>query len=327
MPRSLLRRTLLACTAATALVLAYAVPAHAAGTFSLVVFPNQSHTVVYNFINSATRSIDVTIYELRDMTAVNDLVNRQKAGVSVRVILDAKHTSVNGSAYSTLKAGGAGVTYSSSTFVYTHQKTITVDGTKSLIMTGNLDSTYYASDRDYGVFDSDPADVAAIEQVFAADYAKRSITPSDGDDLVWSPTDAQSRLLGLINGAQHSLDVEELEFGDTALVNAIVADANRGVAVRVVGMFPDSYASQFQQVVNAGGRVVTYDGQTGLYIHAKAIVADNGTATAKVFEGSENFSDNSLNHNRELGLIINDTGVLSGIETAFNSDFAGGTPF
>src|SRR5262249_38406884 len=148
-----------------------------------------------------------------------------------------------------------------------------------------------------------------------------------GDDLVWSPTDAQNRLLGLINGAQHSLDVEELEFGDTALVNAIVADANRGVAVRVVGMNPDSYSSQFSQVVNAGGRVVTYDGQTGLYIHAKAIVADNGTATAKVFEGSENFSDNSLNHNRELGLIINDTGVLSGIETAFNSDFAGGTPF
>jgi phosphatidylserine/phosphatidylglycerophosphate/cardiolipin synthase-like enzyme len=326
MPRSLLR-VLLAGTAATAIALTLAAPASAAATYSLVAFPDQSHTTVYNFINSATRSIDVTIYELQDTTAVNDLVNRQKAGVAVRVILDAAHTSVNGSAFNTLKAGGVGVTYSSSAFVYTHQKTITVDGATSLIMTGNLDSTYYSSDRDYAVFDTDAADVAAIEQVFAADFAMQSITPSDGDDLLWSPTDSQNRLLGLINGAQHSLDVEQLEFGDTALVDAIVAAEHRGVTVRVVGMDPSSYATEFQQVVSAGGAVVTYDGTHGLYIHAKAIVADNGTPTAKVYVGSENFSDNSLNHNRELGLIISDSGVLNGVESAFASDFAGGTPF
>lgn len=327
--RTVLRRMTLSATAcATAAVTAFAGPAaQAAGTYSLLVFPDQSHTAVYDFIESATTSIDMTMYELRDTTAVNDLVNREKAGVAVRVILDGAHTSVNGSAYKTLKAAGAGVTYSSSGFVYTHQKTITVDGSRSLIMTGNLDSTYYAGDRDYAVFDSDVADVAAIEQVFNADYAKRSITPSDGDDLVWSPTDSQSRLLGLINGAQHSLDVEELEFGDTALVNAIVTAENRGVTVRVVGMDPGSYTSEFTSVVNAGGRVVTYSSQGGLYVHAKAIVADNGTATAKAFAGSENFSDNSLNHNRELGLITSDSGVVSGIEATFGGDFAGGTPF
>ena len=102
--------------------------AHATGTYTAVVFPDQSHTVVYNLINSATKSIDVTMYELRDTTAVNDLIARRRAGVKVRVILDAQHTSVNGSAYSALRAAGVGVTYSSSAFVYTHQKTVTVDG-------------------------------------------------------------------------------------------------------------------------------------------------------------------------------------------------------
>jgi hypothetical protein len=62
--------------------------------------------------------------------------------------------------------------------------------------------------------------VAAVEQVFNADFAKTSITPPDGDDLVWSPTDSQTHLLALINGAQHTLDVQEEEFGDPALVNA-----------------------------------------------------------------------------------------------------------
>ncbi|MGW7006768.1 putative Ig domain-containing protein [Streptomyces sp. NPDC054933] len=316
-----LRRILVAgaIAAATALVPS---TAHAASAYSLVILPDQGESAIYNFVNSATKSIDVTIYELRDTTLVNDLVNKEKAGVHVRVIMDAQHTSVNGAAYSALSAGGVGVTYSSSAYVYTHQKTITVDGAKSYISTGNFDTTYYATSRDYGVFDGDSNDVAAIEQVFNADYAKTSVTPSDGDDLVWSPTDSQSHLLSLVNGAQHSLDVEEEEFGDAALVNAIVADAQRGVAVRVVAENTNgSYTSQLNQVTAAGGKVTTYTSSTGFYVHAKAIVADYGTSTAKVFAGSENFSDNSLNHNRELGLIINDPSVLSGIESTFNADF------
>ncbi|WP_425314668.1 putative Ig domain-containing protein [Streptacidiphilus jiangxiensis] len=161
-----------------------------------------------------------------------------------------------------------------------------------------------------------------MEAVFNADYAHTAITPSDGADLVWSPTDSQTQLLGLVNGAQHSLDVEEEEFGDTALVNAIVADEQRGVTVRVVAENENnSYTTQLNQVTAAGGQVKTYTSSTGYYIHAKAIVADYGTATAKAFAGSENFSDNSLNHNRELGLIVSDSGVVNGLEQAFDSDF------
>ncbi len=314
--------TLAAGVTVAAAALVSATAALAAGTYSLVILPDQGESPIYNFVNSATKSVDVTIYELRDTTLVNDLVAKQKAGVQVRVILDSQHSSIDGAAYTALSAGGVGVTYSSSAYVYTHQKTITVDGAKSYISTGNFDTTYYATSRDYGVFDTDSADVAAIEQVFNADYAKTAITPSDGTDLVWSPTDSQSHLLALINGAQHTLDVEQEEFGDTALVNAIVADAQRGVAVRVVAENTGgSYTTQLGQVTAAGGKVTTYTSSTGFYVHAKAIVADYGTSAAKVFAGSENFSDNSLNHNRELGLIVSDSGVLSGIESAIVADF------
>jgi hypothetical protein len=43
-----------------------------------------------------------------------------------------------------------------------------------------------------------------------------------------------------------------------------------------------------------------------------------------------NISSNSLDNNRELGLILTGTGVAQStattIETTFNGDFAGGTP-
>jgi phosphatidylserine/phosphatidylglycerophosphate/cardiolipin synthase-like enzyme len=290
---------------------------HASGTYSLVVLPDQGQNAIYDFINTAKTSIDMTMYELRDTTVTTDLVAKEKAGVKVRVILDGKETSVNSAAYAALKSGGVAVTYSSTAFTYTHQKTVTVDGTESYISTGNLDTKYYSTSRDYGVLDSDANDVTAVGRVFSADFAETSITPGDGDDLVWSPTDSQTHLATLINGATKTLDVEQEEFSDPTLVNAVVAAAQRGVAVRVVAEDESgAYDSELTKVTAAGGTVTTYTSSTGYYIHAKAIVVD-GT---RVFLGSENFSTNSLTHNRELGLIISDSGVLTGVEAAFTAD-------
>lgn len=329
MPILGMRRSLpytLAAVAAAAFAVAGGVAltpaATAASDYTLLTLPDQGETAIYDFVNSATSSIDVTIYELKDTTLVNDLVAREKAGVKVRVIFDDQHQSYDQSAYDTLKSAGAGVVWSSTSFTYTHQKTITVDAKESYISTGNFDTTYYSTSRDFGVFDTNASDVAAVEKVFDADYAHTSITPSDGADLVWSPTDSQTQIVDLINSATKTLDVEQEEFSDSAAVNAVVAAAKRGVTVRVVLESPSDYSSEVSEVTDAGGKVVGYSDPNGYYIHAKTIVVDGATA----FAGSENFSSNSLNNNRELGLITGDSGVVSGLETAFNSDFSGGTP-
>jgi hypothetical protein len=52
--------------------------------------------------------------------------------------------------------------------------------------------------------------------------------------------------------------------------------------------------------------------------------ATNGTAHAKIFIGSENFSSTSLNQNRELGLIISNHPVMSAIAGTFASYFRNG---
>ncbi len=328
MLRKVLRRAGVALVTGVA-VLATAVPANAASYSAFAFSQSSGQPTIYDFINSATTSLDMTMYELEDTTAVNDLIARENAGVTVRVILDTKHQSANSSAYNALTSAGVGVVWSSTAFVYTHQKTITVDGTKSLVLTGNLTSQYYATGRDYGVFTDDTRDVASIEKVFNADYAGTSITPTDGDHLLWSPTDSRNRLLSVINGATTTLDVEELEFSDSAVVNAIVARAQAGVAVRVVLESPSSYSSEVSAVKAAGGKVVGYSDPNGFYIHAKAMVADYGLSTQKVEAGSMNISSNSLDNNRELGIILTGTGVAAPvantIESTFNSDYAGGT--
>ncbi|MEU2624824.1 phospholipase D-like domain-containing protein [Streptomyces sp. NPDC007157] len=315
--------------AAGAAVVAAAVPANAASYTAFAFSLTSSEPTIYDFINSATSSLDMTMYELEDTTAVNDLIALKNKGVTVRVVLDRAHQSANSSAYSALTAAGVGVVWSPSSFVYTHQKTITVDATKSLVLTGNLTSQYYSTGRDYGVFTDDTRDVAAIEKVFAADYAGTSVTPTDGDHLLWSPTDSRSRLLSVINAATKTLDVEELEFSDSTVVNAIVARAEAGVKVRMVLETPGDYSSEVSEIEGAGGTVVGYSDPDGFYIHAKAMVADYGLSTQEVEAGSMNISSNSLSNNRELGIILTGTGVAQSVattvETTFNSDYKGGT--
>jgi putative Ig domain-containing protein/phospholipase D-like protein len=330
MPRTGMRRVSLALASAALITMgglsgvgiAHAT-SDATSDLSLNILPDDGENAIYSFVNSATSSIDVTIYELNDVTLENDLVAREKAGADVRVILDQAQKSYNTAAYNLLTAGGVGVVWSSTSFTYTHQKTITVNNDESYISSGNFDNTYYATSRDFGVFDTDANDVAAIVAVFNDDYTHTSITPSDGDDLVWSPTDSQTHLLALINGAQHTLDIEQEEFSDTTLVNAIVADAKRGVTVRVVVEDPSDYTSELNEVTAAGGKVTGYSSSTGFYIHAKTVIADYGDSTADAFVGSENFSSGSLNDNRELGIITTNSAIISGLETAFDGDFTG----
>jgi phosphatidylserine/phosphatidylglycerophosphate/cardiolipin synthase-like enzyme len=305
-----------------------AYPAHAASDpYSAFVFSTSSATepTIYNFIEQATSSLNMTMYELSDTTVENDLISLEASGVDVRVILDQAEKSTNQAAYTKLEDGGVGVVWSSTAFTYTHQKTITINNDESLILSGNLTSEWYTTTRDYGVFDSDANDVAAIVAVFNADYKHSSITPSDGDNLLWSPTTAQSRLVSLVESATTSIDVEEEEFSDTALINALVDDAENGVTVRVVVEDPSDYSSEIKKLDSAGAEVVGYPESAALYIHAKAIVVDYGQSDAKVEVGSMNWTSNSLGDNRELGIILSDTAAETVVENQFDADFAGGT--
>ncbi len=291
----------------------------------LITEPGQGLTPIYNYIQSATKSIDMTMYALQD-TEAEDLLGAEAAkGITVRVILDgsSNEKTNNTPAYNYLTAHGVQVIWSNPAYTYTHEKSIVVDDASVAIMTLNLQSQYYSTSRDFAVINEDANDVKAVEATFNADFADKSITPSDGDDLVWSPTDSQTQLLALINNATSSLVVENEEMGDTDIVNALVSAAKRGVNVKVIMTDDGDYDSEFATLTAAGVHVVTYAEDASLYIHAKVILADGKRA----FIGSENFSNTSLNDNRELGLITTNAAILSSLTSTLASDYSGGTTY
>jgi phosphatidylserine/phosphatidylglycerophosphate/cardiolipin synthase-like enzyme len=313
---------------AALLLAALAVPVLGRDGYALVTEPDQGLAPITSLISSARASIDLTMYELLD-PAVTGLLDQAAAqGVRVRVILDQNHKQqANTPAYNDLTANGVAVHWANPDYACTHQKTLTVDGASSAVMSLNFTPQYYGSSRDFAVITDDAADVSAIEATFDADFLDAPIVPEAGDNLVWSPTNAQASLLGLIDGAGTTLLVENQEMSDAAVVSALCAAAGRGVSVRICMTDRGSYHRQFDQLQGAGAELALYPASAPLYIHAKVVLADYGTAGARVFIGSENFSRASLTENRELGLIIPDPGVMAAINATLGADFAGGQPY
>ena len=301
-------------------------PTPASITYTLVTLPDDGLTAIYNLLSSATKSIDMTMYELTDTQVTSILTKAASSGIAVRVILDQNNEKKsNTDAYNTLSAGGVQVHWANPVYAVTHQKTITVDSTTSAIMTLNLTPEDYPTTRDFAVITNDPADVAAIETTFAADFINATITPPTGDNLVWSPTNSRASILGIINGATASLLISQEEMADTGVESAIEAALKRGVSVTLVQEnLSGSYTSILQTFKSDGASVATYSSKTGYYIHAKTILADYGTAAAKLFLGSENVSTPSLDKNRELGLIFSDEACMGGIHTAITADYNNG---
>ena len=286
--------------------------------------PEDGIRPVYRLITRARSSVELTMYELADPTAEADLAAAAAHAVDVRVILDQHlEKSRNRGAYDYLSAHGVHVRWAPAGTTY-HQKTLTVDGTTSVIMTGNLVADDYDGTRDFAVIDTNRADIGAIRATFDADFAGRAITPSDGTDLVWSPTNAQGSVLSVINGATRTLAVEDEEMDDPAVTAALAAAARRGVNVKIVMTADPEWDQALTELARAGAHIRLYpDNGSALYIHAKAIAANAGLPGQRVLVGSQNFSVASLDYNRELGILTRDQAVVAAIIATLTKDYAG----
>lgn len=276
-------------------------------------------------LGNATRSIDLTMYELVDSEIERLLAADAARGVRVRVLLDRPDEEAeNAMAFGYLKAHGVAVRWASNRFDLTHEKAAVIDDRTAVVMTLNFTARYYASTRDFAVVDDLPADVGAIERVFTADWSDIPIAAPRGEDLLWSPG-ATTSLVGVIRGARAKLLVENEEMSDEAVTSALEAAASRGVDVEVVMTAEPSDETVFDALQRAGVHVATFAEDAALYIHAKAIVADPGTSTARAFVGSQNFSVTSLSYNRELGILTSAPSITTPIARAIAADFAAAT--
>jgi len=278
-------------------------------------------------IRAAKTSVHMTMYLLTDFKIMDALGDLKAAGKDVKVILNKTFPPNGGdntNAFDTLKSRGVPVVYASSSYTFTHAKTVVIDSASVIIMTMNLTQTSAKDNREFIATDRDPSDVADCEKIFAADYAGTNV--SVPGKLVVSPPLAtplqpRSRLKALMDSATKSLDVEVQALSDDTLTDAIIAAHQRNIAVRVVisGGNEDSTAAK-ESITKMKAAGVPLKSVITPYIHSKAVVVD----AKMVFVGSHNFTFTALEQNREVGVVANSVAEAGKVQAIIATDFAAG---
>lgn len=333
--------------AATALPMLTALPTGAATTalpdrlhlrpvapdaLALFIQPDDGRAPVLDAFNNARTRIDLMIYLLSDRDVIATLKNAVLRGVAVRVLLE-QHPCCSGdnamqrALFGELQAARVQVQWTNPTFRLTHAKMAVVDGATALVMSQNLTKSSFTFNREASIVDRDLVDVAALDALFAADWARSPYAPSD-PNLVIANSNARQTLLTLIGGATKSLSVESEEMQDPAIIDALIAARKHGVAVRSIGATAMAGTTAPQRDDNAAGRKRLTGGGASVrllaapYVHTKTVVADDAVA----FVGSENFSASSLDMNREIGILTTDTAIIGRLTSVFTKDWAAGKP-
>jgi phosphatidylserine/phosphatidylglycerophosphate/cardiolipin synthase-like enzyme len=265
--------------------------------------------------------IRIEIYEMGYGGILDTLMTKLAAGVTVEIIFDQSEQSVNQKYYDQLAAAGAQVKWSSKVFTYQHAKFILIDDTAAVISTGNFSKQYsILLERNFVATDHDLADVADLVALFEADWA--GTTPVMAcTRMIVSPINARPRILDVIDSATQTLTIESMQFADTAVRSAVAARVAAGVDVRV--MIADL------GFVASNATAVTYLKGIGLnpksipHLHTKVVVADG----VRAYLGSENLSETSLDHNREVGVVVVEPTSIAPLTATFETDWAAGTAF
>jgi|GEM_PF-705481 len=304
---------------AISLLRALADPPQPLSQAEVYVEPRAGVSPLLNLIRSARRAIFLNVYYLDDRRILEALAAAHARGVRIEIILARKPYHLSREVPRELaeaQATGASVRlapprFSSSGdfYAFDHAKYLCTLHVCE-VGTANFDYSAFHRNREYLVVTRDPEVVHALLQVFQADWDNRPAGSAPRRVLVLSPG-AEPALRSVLE-QPGPLEIESEELYPGGFLRVMEA---KGSALRL--LLPTRLSRREREAVaelEAAGVQVRFLAHP--YLHAKLIL---GSSLA--FIGSQNFSPTSLDHNREVGVLLEGR-VLSVLRAQFARDWA-----
>lgn len=322
-----------------------AVKAHLPGELQLFVLPEATDAPILQAIAKAKKVVRVQVYMLTHTGLMDALIAAKRRGLDVQVMLESRPYNpgnpnmplpTNKKAAKYLGEAGIEVRWTSQTFRYTHAKSLIVDDAVVFVSTANFTKSGLGvggvGAREYLVADRSPSDVAEFVAMYKADWNHQPYMPTD-EDLIVSPANSRAKIMNLIKSAKRDVVLQVEVAGDPALDLVIAEKVKEGVKVRALladlkslkGMEagtdplpPVRGNAEVARAWRALGAQVRFQGAP--HLHAKAIVVDGKT----MYLGSVNMTTNSMDNNRELGLLVQTPELVGTVARTIEKDWAGG---
>ena len=192
---------------------------------------------------------------------------------------------------------------------YLHTKlNLTDDGYS--IQTANLTKSAFTN-REYFFVGHDPAIHDNLLRLFLQDWNAEPIVPADiHPNLLVCPINCRQVIESLLSNAQISIQMETQYVVDARIL--AILQAKKNLAIKVVVANVDTNDEFLYAFGPSIGKYLPKP-----YVHAKAILVDD----RYLMIGSVNLSANSMDENRELGIITTDRKVIETYKKQFVRDW------
>jgi len=273
----------------------------------LLIQPQDGVAPLVAAIKGARTSVDIVIFRFDRAELEVALKDAAERGVSVTALIAyANHGGEKSLRKLEMRLLEAGVTVSRTAddLVRYHDKMLIVDHRVLYVLSFNFTHLDIDHSRGFAIVTKKKALVQEALRLLAADTGR---TPYEAglDTFVVSPVNARKQLLALIHRAKKELLVYDPKIADAEALRALTDRAKKGVDVRVIGTL--GRKSPHLKVRPLGG----------FRLHTRTIVCDQ----REIFIGSQSLRKAELDSRREVGLIVRDSKVISGVVNTFEADW------
>ncbi len=269
-------------------------------------------------VASAKWHLDFWMYDITYNRAKLPLVQLIESKIPVRIILENKKYSSFGNSYIGTKAlledAGAKVMSDSDLGLgtnFVHAKTF-VTPNWVIIQTANLTDGGFNKSREYYVQLTDSWVVANIQALFDADRKWKPLTISQiHPNILVCPINCRSKIQVLIKAATGSIWIQNQYLEDPALLKLISQKQSSIKDIQMV-LADNDFAQK--AVDTFGNKKISI--VSNPYPHAKMMLIDD----RYLLISSINYSSNSMDHNREIGVIITNRDAIEYFKSRFLKD-------
>lgn len=270
-------------------------------------------------IEQAQKRVYVEVYIFTEKRLKKALINAHKRWVNVKVLLEKnvyKAMNLNRKTFQDLEKAWISVTYSNpENYALNHTKMMIIDD-EVILSTGNYSYSTFRYNREFFVFLKNEDILPLFLEIFENDFAgvKKNVYHPN---LVLSPFSTRIKLEHILKSAQKSIKIYSHNFSDSRIKDILLEKQKSGIEIQII--FPDfkKVASNQEIVSDFHGNAIDITIVDKPEIHAKTILVDD----TYLYLWSINFSQYSIDKNREIGILIKNENIIKQFLDMFHTDF------
>jgi cardiolipin synthase A/B len=299
-------------------------------TRTIIVLPDDSGQPILDAIARAEKSIRIKMFIFSDPSLLKAVIDARKRGVDVRIMLNPARRDgqkENDDCRITLTKANVNVIDSNPAFDLTHEKSMVIDDTTAFVQSLNWETENLTSTRDYAIVTTHKREVEEVMRCFDADWNRDKFDAGNASHLIWCVGNGRQRLGQLIDGASHSLWLQNERYQDPVIIEHLIRAHGRGVKIHVMAR-PPHKLKQDKLIEGVSGLRSLQDIGAKIHklrhikLHAKLILADN----ARAIIGSINLAPGSFDSRRELAIEVDDPEIIARIHKTLKEDWANSHP-